>query len=341
MKKVLGLFIFFIALLTVGALGFYFYAKKALFEEREVNLSIKVEKGESVKSLIRKLKEAGVIDNPELLYLWAKRNRVFVKSGCYEIKGRYSAVKLLKEFEKGSPCLIKFTIIPGSTVFDVDRLFSSLSICQEGEILKLSKDKDFLSSLSIPFLEGYLYPDTYLVNKDVKCKQAVAVPIKRLKKIAGSLLKDYSPPEKVKKALGKEPELSEILTVASIVEKETSKEEERPLVAAVIYNRLIKGMKLQCDPTTIYALKLKGEEKKRLLLKDLKTPSPFNTYYASGLPPTPICNPSISSIRAALYPADVDYLYFVADGSGGHTFTKTYREHLKEVRKYRKWQRGS
>jgi len=336
-----GFLLFLITLLLalmLAVLGVFFITKKEIYEKRQVKLSLKVKEGTSLKGLIEELHSKGLVNYPQLVYYWARFEKVEPKAGCYTVKGEKSVGELLKIFEKGSPCLKKFTVPPGSDLFTLDRLFTGEGICKKGEILKLSKDKDFLSELQIPSLNGFLFPDTYYINEKDGCRKAVEVAVERFKQVVYPLYRNYSPPEKVRKAL-KKPTLLQIITVASIVEKETSIPKERPLIAAVIYNRLIRGMELQCDPTVIYALKLKGKEVERLTYKDLKVPSPYNTYYTKGLPPAPICNPSLESIKAALYPADVDYLYFVATGKGGHVFARSYNQHLKNVRKLREWQR--
>ncbi len=337
MKKVMFLISFLVAFCLFG----YFYCKRELFSKRSVNAELEVKRGESLKEILSRLEEKEVINSPFLLYYFARYKGVSVKSGCYSFSGKLSPVEVLRELEKGSPCLKEFTVLPGSTVFDLDELLAEKGFCKRGELLLLSKDKEFLKELKVPSLEGFIYPDTYKVNRSATCREVVSVAVGRFHRVVGELLKDYNPPEKVKLALGDNPSLLKIITVASIVEKETSLKREKPLVSAVIYNRLIKGMKVECDPTVIYALRLEGKEKERLLYSDLKVDSPYNTYLYKGLPPSPICNPSLSSIKAALYPADVDYLYFVANGKGGHYFAETYSQHLKNVRKYRKWQRGS
>lgn len=336
-----GLLLFIVTLLLaliLGVLGIFILTKREIYEKREVNFSLRVKEGTSLKELVEELHSRGLVNYPNLVYYWARLEKVEPKAGCYTVKGEVSLEVLLKTFEKGSPCLKKFTVPPGSDLIILDKLLTKEKICKKGEILKLSKDKELLSELQIPSLNGFLFPDTYYINEKNRCRKAVEVAVKRFKEVVYPLYKNYEPQEKVRKAL-KNPTLLQIVTVASIVEKETSVPKERPLIAAVIYNRLIRGMKLQCDPTVIYALKLEGKEVEKLTYKDLKVPSPYNTYYTKGLPPAPICNPSLESVKAALYPADVDYLYFVATGKGSHVFAKSYNQHLKNVRKLRKWQR--
>ncbi|RKQ60601.1 UPF0755 protein [Thermovibrio guaymasensis] len=331
---------FIVFLLLIGVALSFLYVRQELFKERYVSLHFEVKRGETLKEVVDRLSKEGVTDEPTLLYYFGRYKGIEVKSGCYDIKGKLSPVEVLKELTEGRPCLKSFTIVPGSNIFEVDKLLSQKGFCKEGEVLKLSKDKSFLKGLKVPSLEGFIYPDTYFVNRESSCREVLKVAVSRFHSVVDPLFKNYTPPDRVKKAL-KDVDLIKIVTVASIVEKETSLKEERPLIAAVIYNRLKRGMKVQCDPTVIYALKLKGVEKERLLYKDLTVNSPYNTYLYSGLPPGPICNPSLSSIEAALYPADVNYLYFVANGRGGHTFSRSYNQHLKEVRKYRKWLNGS
>ncbi len=338
MRKLSPLIISLLLALLLGVLGIFFILKKDLTEKKEINLKLRVERGVSLKHIVEELCSRGVVDHPEVLYYWARYKNVEPRAGCYRIEGRFSAVEVLKELEKGTPCLKEFTVPPGSDLFLLDRLFSEKGICKKGELLSLAKSKNFLRKLSIPVLSGFLYPDTYYINEDSGCREAVKVAVRRFKDVVYPLYRIYNPPEKVKEALGN-PTLLQIVTVASIVEKETSVPEEKPLIAAVIYNRLARGMKLQCDPTVIYALKLKGIETRKLTYRDLSVPSPFNTYMVKGLPPEPICNPSLSSIEAAFYPADVDYLYFVANGRGRHVFSRSYNQHVKNVEKLRIWQR--
>ena len=336
-----GILLFIITVLLaviLGFLGLFFIFKKNLTEKRELHFSLRVEEGESLKGLIEELYSKGVVKYPRIVYYWARYEKIQPKAGCYTLSGKMSLEEILRVLETGRPCLKKFTIPPGSDVFLLDKLLSDQGICRKGEVVKLSREESFLAELKVPSLNGFLFPDTYFINESSGCKEALELAVDQFKKKVVPLYRDYSPPPKVKEALGN-PSLLQIVTVASIVEKETSVPEERPLIAAVIYNRLARGMNLQCDPTVIYALKLKGRSVDRLAYDDLKVKSPYNTYYAKGLPPAPICNPSLSSIKAALYPAGVDYLYFVANGRGGHVFSRSYNQHLKNVEKLREWQR--
>ncbi len=318
---------FFGVVLTIA---FFTYALNDFLFPKEVNVKLRIKKGESTKHVIERLQKQNVISHTLPVYIWIKLKNLKVKEGCYELSGKLTADEILKELTKGHPCLVSFTIYPGDDLFSVDKTLNQIGICSKNEVLKLSEDRNFLKELNVPFLEGYLFPDTYKVAKGTNCKKALSIPIKRFKEAVYPLFGSYTPPRLVKKAL-KRVTLPKILIVASIIEKETSKEDEKPIIASVIYNRLIRGMKLQCDPTVLYAYKMAGIEKKKLHRGDVDFPSPYNTYYEKGLTPTPICNPSLSSIKAAMFPAKTQYLYFVANGSR-HFFSKSYNQHLKLIR---------
>ena len=335
MKRVVLALVTLLAVVGAAAALLLYKAREELLSKQPVNAKVEVKEGETLKEAINDLLKAGLKVNPKLLYAYARYEKLKLKAGCYDLQGRLSPAEALRELTTGKPCLKSFTIPPGSDLFELDRLLSQEGICRRGQLLKLSRDKAFLRELGVPTLEGYLFPDTYFVNRNADCKKAIEVAVEEFKRQVLPLYRNYKPPQQVKEAL-KKVTLNELITVASIVEKETSLREERPLIASVIYNRLKRGMKVQCDPTVIYALKLKGEFKRKLTYQDLKTPSPYNTYYAEGLPPAPICNPSLSSLKAAMYPAKTDYLYFVATGKGGHAFSKSYNEHLRKVKALRR-----
>ena len=327
MRKVLAV----LALLTFLLTTILFYANRALFSKKPLSLSIRIEKGSPVKNILRELKKMGVIEDTHLAYTYLRLKKLNIKEGCYSLNGNYSTADVLKELTKGTPCLRKVTIPEGSDIFDVDKILSQKGFCKPGEIQELSEDKDFLSELQIPYLEGHIYPDTYLVNEKASCRDVVKLAVSHFKEVIRNLFSDYTPPELVKKAL-KDVTEEKLLIVASIVERETNIKEEKPIIAGVIYNRLMRGMKLQCDPTVYYAYKIAGIKKSKLHRGDTSFPSPYNTYYIKGLPPSPICSPGIDSIKAAMYPKESRYLYFVA-AKRGHIFSTSYNQHLKNIRK--------
>jgi len=326
MKKALLLILVLPLLLARPAL-------KSLFERKPVSLHLRVERGASTKEVLKELEPEGALDSA-LLYLWARLTGIRVKEGCYDVKGFLSPVEVVKVLTRGTPCMVKVTIPEGSDLFDVDRILSGHGICKEGEVLELAQDRKFLTELRVPWLEGYIHPETYFVRENTTCAEFLKTAVHLFKERVNSLLHRYTPPESVKGAL-KTVTAEKLLILASIVEKETHLSRERPLVASVLYNRLRKNMKLQCDPTVVYAYKLLRVKKDRLSRKDLKLKSPYNTYLFRGLPPSPICNPSLESIKAVMYPSSSPYLYFVASGNG-HIFSKSYAKHLENIKRLRR-----
>lgn len=218
----------------------------------------------------------------------------------------------------------RFTILEGHTVKDASRTLEKINLINEQEFSELN-----ILSFSLPFLlerpstlEGFLFPDTYIIPR-VGINEIVNIILSNFKEKVGSLVND-SP---VVDELG----FYKALILASIVEKEARVEEERPIIASVFYNRLKKGMLLQSCATINFVLK---EPKERLTYEDLATDSPYNTYLHAGLPPTPIANPGLSSIKAAFYPSNTSYFYFVHKGDGTHAFSRTLEEHNQAKRKY-------
>jgi len=186
-------------------------------------------------------------------------------------------------------------------------------------------DRKFLDSLDIdaPSLEGYLYPDTYRLPKGIEPEEIFTIMVQRMREKFDESLRRRA------EELGMTE--NEVLTLASIIEKEAMYEREMPLISAVYHNRLKRGMKLQADPTVLYGVR---DKDRRIRYIDLKRSTPYNTYVIEGLPPGPIASPSIESIRAALYPADVDFLFFVSKNDGTHYFSRTGQEHRRAVLRY-------
>ncbi|OMH40647.1 endolytic transglycosylase MltG [Desulfurobacterium indicum] len=303
---------------------------------RKMDVSFSVRKGESTYAVIDRLAKEHVIKEPFISKIYARFNNVKVKAGKYILNGTYSDEDILKILSRGQVHYVKFVIPEGYDLFDVAGVLDShFPNCNKERFLRLAFNSTFVRFMGInsTSLEGFLFPDTYLVDREATCSEIVSGMVSNFNRKVNPLFKTYNPPALVKRALGS-VSVKKLLTVASIVEKETSLEPERPIIAGIIYKRLIRKMPLQCDPTVIYAYRLKGIFKKRLNGKDIeKIKSPFNTYLVRGLPPTPICNPGIKSIRAAMYPVNTTFLYFFAV-NGKHVFSKTYKEHLRKMRKY-------
>jgi UPF0755 protein len=243
-----------------------------------------------------------------------------------------SLIEVLHQLRKGQIKIYRVTIPEGLPKWEVAKILSSKGVMKEDEFLRLIDNPQiFKEDCSFPLpeesLEGYLYPDTYYFASNENSQEVVKKFLARFEQVVDPLYENWR--QKTNFSLEK------VITLASIVEKEACVSSEKPIIAAVFYNRLQKGLRLRADPTVKYAL---GNFRERLTLDDLRTPSAYNTYLYSGLPPGPICSPGKDSIYAILYPARVDYLYFVAKGNGNHQFSQTYEQHLKAVYQYQKEQ---
>ena len=184
-----------------------------------------------------------------------------------------------------------------------------------------------------PTLEGFLFPDTYTVTRSMTAREILSAMTRQFAR--------RLPPDFAEKAKAASMGVLEATTLASLVEKETALNDERPVVAGVYRNRLKAGMLLQCDPTTIYALKRLGRWRGSLARSELTVDEPYNTYVRPGLPPGPICNPGLASLRSAVSPADVDYRYFVAAGDGSHLFSREYEDQQRNAARYHEAKRAA
>ncbi|SNR72889.1 endolytic transglycosylase MltG [Desulfurobacterium atlanticum] len=328
MKKLTVSILFvFLAFLIVDLSSFY--------KKRNINLEFEVKEGETVGFVIKKLKEEGGFSGSIFTDIVVRFEDIKFKAGKYRINGAYSDKDVIDILRKGQLTLVKITIPEGYSVFDIANVVEEKGFCSEDRFLKLAFNKTFVETFGIKSesLEGFLFPDTYYFAERESCEAVIKVMYRNFEKRVIPLFKNYSPPKIVKKALGNVT-IEKIVNVASIVERETALKEERPKIAGIIYRRLIKGMPLQCDPTVIYGYRMEGKKLDTLKGSDIrKSRSVYNTYIYKGLPPTPICNPGIDSIVAAMFPEKTDYLYFFAV-NGRHIFSKTYREHLNKMKKY-------
>ena len=251
--------------------------------------------------------------------------------GRYTITSNISRLELLRRLRNGSFDYVWITLPEGLTAEDAIKILAQKSGRSKAEFERLLKDSSFL--VSLPFsptdIEGYLFPETYKVPYN-------AEPDYLVRTIVGSLA-EYLNDSLIARMNDLGFSVRQLLTFASLIEAETAASDEMPLISAVFHNRLKKNMRLQCDPTVIYAL---GGLDRPLRLKDLKYDSPYNTYVHRGLPPGPINSPGAKAILAALYPAQSDYLFFVADANGKHIFSKTNAQHEKNRREIKRKKRA-
>lgn len=250
-----------------------------------------------------------------------------IVAGEYELHAGLRPAEILSEFLSGHVVLHQITVPEGYTAAQIADLLGQKGLTDPVEFLRLVHDRDFIQTLSLDVtsLEGYLFPDTYRFARPMKPADIIGAMV-------GNLRQAFTPEWRARAA---EVKMSphQVLTLASVIEKETSVEAERELISGVFHNRLRRRIPLQSDPTVIYGLRgFDGNLKKR----DLAVASPYNTYRIVGLPPGPIANPGASSIRAALYPMPSRYLYFVSRNDGTHKFSSTLQEHNQAVDRYQR-----
>ncbi|MFY9802591.1 MAG: endolytic transglycosylase MltG [Candidatus Acidiferrales bacterium] len=266
----------------------------------------------------------------ELFSIW--HLRAPMQAGEYYFDHPVTSREVFWQIAQGRIFVHTVTIPEGWTMFNIAAELDRQGICNREDFLAAAKDASLISDLApnAQNLEGFLFPSTYEFTRHTTCPQIVKRMVQNFRAVWESL--NTSGPQSLPAGLGPD----QVVTLASLVERETPRKDERPLVAGVFYNRLKRGGPLQCDPTVAYALELEGHPVKVVHSKDLQVDSPYNTYKNPGLPPGPIANPGEASLRAALTPAVTDYLYFVANDNGGHFFSKTLAEHNRNVARYRK-----
>lgn len=304
MKKLFAI-IFIIFIILAGTTVYQFVKKD------KYNLVLEIDKDKPLKESLSVLP---VSNNPFFkLYLKFRNDGKDIKAGNYELRGKFNMIELVSMLESGKSKVFKFTIIEGNTVKNViDKLVANGKGTREN-FEKVFKEIDFPYPTPDGNFEGYLYPETYFIPESYDEKSIINIFLKEfLKKFP---VENY--PDK--------DEFYQKLIMASILEREAAVESEKPIMASVFYNRIAKNMTLSADSTVNFVF---NYEKKRIYYKDLEVDSPYNTYKNKGLPPGPICNPTVSSVEAAYHPADTEYLFFVTKGGGEHFFSKTYKEHL-------------
>lgn len=290
-----------------------------------------LEKGQGVRSVTGALEKAGLIRSP-LAFRLAYRlyyPHQSLKAGEYDFSKPVTMRDILEALTKGRIHLRAVTVPEGLTGEEIADVLIAAGLVRRDAFLAAFDDIGLVASWDRDAvnLEGYLFPETY----DFAVRTPAAEVVGRMVAQFESVFTDAW--RRRARELGLS--VRQVTILASLIEKETSRPEEKKLVSAVFHNRLQIHMKLDCDPTIIYALKLAGGFEGRLRSRDLKLESPYNTYLHAGLPPGPISNPGRDSLEAALYPADEDYLYFVSRNDGTHQFSRTLREHQIAVSQYR------
>lgn len=294
-------------------------------------MTLKVTAGDNAASIAERLKREGIIRSSFLFKTLAKLRGTDrrLMAGTYELEGNLSLIKTLSLFETGKFAYVTLTFPEGLSLAKTLDLIAEKELATYEELHAAATDTAFVRELTgskAPSLEGYLYPETYKFDVNFDARQILEVTAKQFfKELRGAGIDPHS-----------RKDFHSRLILASIVEKESAHPDERQLIAGVMQNRLETGMRLESCSTVDYILEKRGVKRKVLTHADIAIDSPYNTYIYYGLPPGPICNPSLPSIIAALDPAETDFLYFVADRQGRNDFSATAGEHFAKIRKYRR-----
>ncbi|MDF1593509.1 MAG: endolytic transglycosylase MltG [Desulfobacterales bacterium] len=330
MKKIFIIITSALIFFVAAAAGFYLsllkFAKLPAGESA-VEKVVAVKPGEGLKSISQRLFEYGIIQSP-FKFSFLARIKGYdkrVKAGEYLFSARLTPAKILEMMVTGKVLLYKVTAPEGYTMRQIAAVVAEAGLTSAQDFLAAAGDPARVKTAGIKAetFEGYLFPDTYYFPKDIGPGKIVDTMVRRFLSV---FLPDW---KKRADALGFT--VHEIVTLASIIEKETGLPAERPLISSVFHNRLKKRMRLESDPTVIYGIEgFNGN----ITRKDLAAERPYNTYRIRGLPPGPIANPGARALEAALYPADTDYLYFVSKNDSSHQFSTNMADHNRAVRKY-------
>ncbi|MEW6410605.1 MAG: endolytic transglycosylase MltG [Nitrospirota bacterium] len=286
-----------------------------------------VTEGMTFSQIAEKLKQEGFIRSSTAFNILGRVTEITrsVRAGYYSLNVNMNLLNVFDIIKKGKIIVFEIIVPEGSTLFDIGRILERKGLAKYDDFISLTHDSKFVDSFGIeaPSLEGYLFPDKYLFPKGISLKEITGRMVNRFFEVFDEDLAEHA------SEIGFT--VNEVITLASIIEMEASVDGERALISAVYHNRLKKRMKLQADPTAVYG----KDNNKKITKKDLNNSSPYNTYRIKGLPPGPISNPGLKSIKAALNPEDVKYLFFVSKNDGTHYFSMTEREHNLAVEKFR------
>ena len=306
-------------------------------EYQASSVLLQIPAGSSSLSILRALEDGGVLRDRRLgtIALRTYYRGKTLKAGEYRFSGPLSPVDVLRPIVAGEVVRWKLTVPEGLTAEEIFSLFSDRGFGSEADFDRLFTEPRRFDAVpaAAPTLEGFLFPETYTLTRPSGAADVVNLMVREFRLRLPADFQDAA----ARRGLS----LLEAVTLASLIEKETSVPDERPLVSAVFHNRLSRGMPLQCDPTTLYALKRLGKGRAPLSRADLSVDDPYNSYVRTGLPPGPICSPGLASLRAAVSPAASHALYFVAKGDGAHSFSDDYDGQQKNVARYRRIQRLS
>jgi UPF0755 protein len=336
--KILTALILLVVLAAASAAGYVWYSiEKPYGKIPAEGMYVDIPHGASRRAAGHILKKAGVIRNSFAFEFYARRHpKRTLQAGEYFFDHPQAGKEVFWKLANGEVYQQPFTVREGETIYDIARDLEAAKYMAADDFLRAAEDPTEIKDLfpEARTLEGFLFPATYNLPKHAPAEELTGMMVRKFREALANVLPNGNE--------GSDPPVSigSVVTLASLVERETPKPDERRLVAGAFTNRLEKNMPLQCDPTVIYALQMDDEYNGTLRLRDLRLNSPYNTYRNRGLPPGPIGNPGEVALRAALHPALTDYLYFVANTQGGHFFASTLAEHNKNVAKYHRLLNG-
>jgi len=321
-----------IGLAVVGGVSVYFVVFQP-YQGFQNETFVEIPHGTTSRGIADQLAKSGVIRSPwQFVLVRFLRAGDALQAGEYRFSKPASVWTVYDRIARGDIFFYELKVPEGSNMFDIAAGVERLGIMPADDFLKVAQDASPIRDIApdAPTLEGYLFPSSYRLTRHITAAQICRLMTDTFRKKWQQLTKP-----------GQVRSVNQIVTLASLVEKETAVPEERPTIAAVFQNRLRTGMALDCDPTTIYAALLEHRYRGAIYRSDLDSTNAYNTYKHAGLPPGPIANPGAASLKAALSPASTTYLYFVAkgDGSGGHHFSSTIEEHERAVQDYRRAQK--
>lgn len=322
--------------LAVGWAGWYLPALRPADPTARGTVLVHLAPGTSARDFCRLLASKRLVrnDTAALLYANLSGQRRRLKAGYYDLSANMSAPEIFAVVAEGRIATRKVAVVPGLRLEQVAERVEHAGLVPAADFLRAARASFFISEtgLDIPptaTLEGYLWPATYTIPVGTRPHGIALVMLEAFR--------DKFAKPRASEIAASGMTLHQVVTLASLVEREAKVDDERPIIAGVLLNRLRRGWKLQCDATVQYAL---PRHKSRLTYEDLKAASPYNTYLHAGLPPGPICTPGEASLLAAVRPAKHDFLFYVAKGEGRHVFTRTYEEHLAAIAAIRGGRRG-
>jgi len=325
-----------LAVATAGAAWVWWELHTAHAVPAEDGVIVDLPRGMDAGTMLGRLHDAGVIRDPRVIRAWLvlRGGGDSLKAGEYSFREPLSALEVVDKLSRGEVLLHPVTLPEGLDLAEIAARLAAAGFGDATELVAAFRNTGGIREIDpeAEDLEGYLFPDTYRLPRGETPERIARTLVERFKKATGP---DYG-----EQAQAAGLTLREAVILASMIEKETALPEERWRISRVFHNRLTGGIRLQCDPTVIYALKREKKEVGRLTYADLEFDSPWNTYRVYGLPPGPICSPGLDSLDAAVHPGEGTDLYFVASPEGGHRFSSNLQAHLEAVRQWRRHQRS-